>query len=42
MADGRAQDARSQLFDEVITSYKAMGMQLSLGEADSMRASLDG
>ena len=28
------------LLDEVITSCKAMGMQLSLGEAETMRASL--
>jgi tetratricopeptide (TPR) repeat protein len=30
------------LLDEVITSCKAMGMQLTLGEAEAMRGSLDG
>ncbi len=35
-------DQARVLLDEVITSCKAMGMQLTLGEAETMRASLDG
>jgi len=35
-------DQARVLLDEAITSFKAMGMQLSLGEAEAMRASRDG
>ena len=40
-APGDREQARV-LLDEVITSCKAMGMQLSLGEAEAMRESLHG
>ena len=40
-APGDREHARA-LLDEVITSCKAMGMQLSLGEAEAMRESLNG
>ena len=35
-------DQARVLLDEVITLCKAMGMQLSLGEAEAMRESLNG
>ena len=35
-------DHASVLLDEVITSCKAMGMLLSLGQAEAMRESLNG
>ena len=41
----RADPPRHQarvLLDEAITSCRAMGMQLSLGQADAMRESLNG
>lgn len=40
-APGDREQARL-LLDEGITSFQAMGMQHSLGEAESMRASLHG
>ena len=35
-------DQARVLLDEAITSFRAMGMLLSLGEAETMRQSLDG
>ena len=35
-------DQARRLLDEAIASFRAMGMQLSLGEAEAMRRSLDG
>ena len=35
-------DQARVLLDEAIISFRAMGMQLSLGEAEAMRESLNG
>ena len=40
-APGDRDQARA-LLDQAIASFRAMGMQLSLGEAEAMRRSLDG